>query len=232
MNLFRKVYIPLYIATLIPMFGVLFAKWSVAGYLFSYWVETYIISLAVICHYFLEVITGERDRGMRRAVTHLLVGFMAVSAVLLAVLALLLKSISWKMWPGESIPLVDLFQLFLSHITQYNFFLYAVLPVCINVAIHIGQYIFNNAYRKSSLAGEVFADLGVRFILQGFIIVWVALYTEAKQMAMMFFVLKVLVEVVLREEELEVLSGNDGGGGVYKFGGARWPGLRGKRGTK
>jgi hypothetical protein len=231
MNGFRKAYIPLIIANLIPLVGVLSARWSVLGYLFSYWIETYIISLAVIFKYFLLPSIEERVGSLIRAITPVLLIVIAVSAVLLAILALLLKSISWRFAPAGQLPLLKLFQLFLDYITGYNFILFALTPILINTGVYLGRYILGGDYRKGNLESDAVSEFSFRVILQGFIILWTALAgfeEDVEVMVIIFFAGRLGVEVTLREEKSGTLNG-ESAKGISGRAKVRRVGLRGKR---
>jgi hypothetical protein len=200
MSIPKEVYIRVILAHAIPLIGVLLGQWDFLAFIFAYWAETYIISLVLAYTFLLLRKVNEGESGLTVPLTHFLVGIAIFTVIQLALLALLLKSVSVFLSPGRQASLVDLFRLFIAHISQYNFLIYALVPICISIAFDLSRYVFSQAYRQKNIAAKAVEDILWRMFVHCILIVTMAIrvsegVADSVVIVLGFFIVKAALEL-------------------------------------
>lgn len=205
MSIHREVYIRVVLAHAIPLVGVLLGQWDFLAFVFAYWAETYVISLVLTYIFLLLKKVKAGESGLDVPLTRFLAGMAVFTAIQLVLLALLLKSVSSFLSPGRQAPLADLFQLFIAHISQYNFLIYALAPICISIAFDLSRYVFSRAYREKNVAAKAVEDILWRIFVHCILIVTMAIrvsegVVDSVVIVLGFFVVKAGVELLVYKE--------------------------------
>jgi hypothetical protein len=205
MSIPKEVYVRVILAHAIPLVGVLLGQWDFLAFVFAYWAETYVISL-VLAYIFLLLRKANRGgTGLAVPLTHFLIGVLIFTVVQLALLALLLKSVSAFLLPGRRASLVELFNLFLDHISQFNFVIYALAPICINITFDLSRYVFSRAYEQRNTVVIAVEDILWRILVHCALIVTMAIkvsegVVDSVVIVLGFFAIKAAAELVVYKE--------------------------------
>ena len=200
-----EVYIRVILVHAIPLVGVLNGQWDFLAFVFAYWAETYIFSLVFTYLFLLLNKVYRREPGLRVSPIAFLFGIAFFTVLHLGTLAALLKSVSAFLSPGRRASLVELFHLFLIHIMKYNFVVYALVPICINIAFDLSRHVLSQAYRQKTLAAKALHDILWRIFIHCLLIVALALkvsegVADSVVIVLGFFVIKAMVELMIYKE--------------------------------
>jgi hypothetical protein len=202
----REVYARIILAHAIPLVGVLLGQWDFLALIFAYWVETYIICLVLTYIFLLMRKVMVRANGLAVPLNSFLIGFAIFTVIQLVLLALLLKAVAAFLSPGRSeAPLTDLFRLFLVHISQFNFLVYAFIPICLTTGLNLLGYISSKAYRQSAVAAKAVEDLLWRIFIHFILILALAIkvskgVVDSLVIVLGFFLSKAVVELLIYKE--------------------------------
>lgn len=196
----REVYIRVILAHAIPLVGVLLGQWDFLAFVFAYWAETYIISLVLAYIFLLLRKVNAGESGLTVPLIRFLVGVATFTVIQLALLALLLKAVSTFLSPGRQASLIELFHLFIAHVSQFNFVIYALVPICITTAFELSRYVFSQAYREGAVAAKAVEDILWRIFVHFILIISLAIrvsegVVDSVVIVLGFFIIKAGMEL-------------------------------------